>query len=349
MSIDASDVAFVYWSGSRRRNEPNLPFSHQVWKEYADGFSDVGAHVVGISGHESKVKIDISKIIPSHIKYVIFQEIQWRHWPFWGQPILKESHILDDKICGLLTTDYWETAWSKSIAQWLDRYPAFKQFVITMHESAKEVFTTGRLPKKFIKLSQCYSKEYRRQRIIRTCNIFSRNILSSFSINEQEIIKHHKFYQEYDICLGGAVYKELYPFRYRICNVITKSRKFSVLDPPRGFDRRGYLHYYKSIACSRASISTGGLLNNSVKKYLEIPALKSCIIGGDTPVDLQFLNDVSLCLNTDLSDKEILNKVEDFLHNLPSINTASDYVLKYYNGKSVTTRMIEEIKNEKLS
>jgi hypothetical protein len=170
---------------------------------------------------------------------------------------------------------------------------------------------------------------------------------------------HFKFPKQkkkYDFFLSGAM-TFFTPFRGRVIELIKKHRsdKYRIyhLGHPGHWKKgenkgvRG-IDYYKLLAQSYFCLSTTGINNISARKYWEISAAGSTLLGNETGLPEHFLiKDNLVHIHDQMSDKEILKEIDKAYKNRKKwskkAEEAQKQVLKFISTDYTVQRLEEQL------
>ena len=158
-------------------------------------------------------------------------------------------------------------------------------------------------------------------------------------IFDPNIHKDYKLEKKYDILFYGATYSESYPFRNRLYYILQKNKhKFNVLFLPytkkHPEKMTTWIDLYKLVSSSWLTVTCCLVSQILVAKYYEI-GLCGSVICGDYPSeeDELFIKDNMILIDRNMSDSEIVKKMEDALANKDKLNEYSENLKKYISQK----------------
>lgn len=175
------------------------------------------------------------------------------------------------------------------------------------------------------------------------------------SIFKPPIIRSNKIY---DIIFYGYIDKQ-YPFRQRLYKMLKNTTKYKIMWIPHP----GYhnLSKVKNIVVgkklaqllsqSKLSICTSSKYKIIVKKYFET-AMSDCLPCGDLPDDYRdVFGDYMVEISPDMSDSEILNKIDkaltltdtEYIDRCQSLQKLINTKYNYSNGKSEFIKTVKSI------
>lgn len=168
---------------------------------------------------------------------------------------------------------------------------------------------------------------------------------------DDNIFNYKNIEKKYDILLYGSIHPRHYPFRKRLFDIITKNNskfKIGIIDKPESFDPTKCEHGLAEIINqSKITIATKSRYNYFVAKYLEIVFCKSLVAGNMATDGKNIFENNFLELNEQMTDDEIVNKLEYCLKNysdyVPKINTICDK-LNNYNINNYVNKLLNMLK-----
>jgi hypothetical protein len=176
---------------------------------------------------------------------------------------------------------------------------------------------------------------------------------------DTNIYKNYNLDKTYDIILYGCTNKSVYPFRYRLYNLIRSSKLFKVLYIPfPGYyikNKNMIIHGKKlsqAINKSYIGIVTSSSYDYFLKKYLEIPASYSMIAGNIPSRYRNILKGNIIELTPNMSDTQILNILlnnlkdkQKLMQNIDNLHNIIINNFSYKNGNDLFHNIVNFIDN----
>jgi hypothetical protein len=136
---------------------------------------------------------------------------------------------------------------------------------------------------------------------------------------ETYINKDYGLKKIYDVTLYGSCYKGAYPFRHRVSELLKKNRhklpiKINIIPEPGWIGKGKYDHITgtglaRIINQSYVTIATKSRYDYLLKKYFEISACKSLLVGDMPKTGKPIWKDNYVDINDKLTDQQILNTI----------------------------------------
>ena len=156
---------------------------------------------------------------------------------------------------------------------------------------------------------------------------------------DTNIYKNYGENKVYDIILYGCINKSVYPFRYRLFNLIRSCKKFRICYIPfPGYNvpnRKAITSgekLAKLINKSYIGISTCSNFDYFLKKYIEIPA-SYCMVAGNIPTRYRnILSDKIIELRPTMSDTEIITRLQSALSDKDKLLEKIAYSYEFFTN-----------------
>jgi ribosomal protein L36 len=131
------------------------------------------------------------------------------------------------------------------------------------------------------------------------------------------IFRDYGLRKEYDLIVYGSTIRSSYPFRHRVCQLITRSGRFKVLhlkvkDALYNADICGE-GLARKINQSWLGLATTSNFDYFVTKYFEIPACGSVVLGNMNEQGRAIFGDNYIHIDDSMTDNQILNVVTEAL------------------------------------
>lgn len=174
---------------------------------------------------------------------------------------------------------------------------------------------------------------------------------------DRDVYKNYHQNKSYDIILYGCITPSVYPFRYRLFNLIRNCKKFKVLYIPfPGYNvpnKNSITHgvrLSKMINKAYIGIVTSSKHQYFLKKYLEIPASFTMIAGDIPPRYKHILKNNIIELYPSMSDAKIImtlqNALQDKQKLLEDINHLHNVIadnFSFEKGNEIFNQIISSI------
>lgn len=127
------------------------------------------------------------------------------------------------------------------------------------------------------------------------------------------IFRDYGLRKEYDLIIYGSTIRSSYPFRHRVCRLVTRSGRFNVLhlkveDALYDADICGE-GLARKINQSWLGLATTSNFDYFVTKYLEIPACGSVVLGNMNEQGRAVFGDNYIHIDDSMTDDQILNVI----------------------------------------
>lgn len=160
----------------------------------------------------------------------------------------------------------------------------------------------------------------------------------------------------YDIVISGAMTGSFYPFRARLCQLLTGIRDLRVLHVAHpGYRDLAELpadapvgkRYCAALASARIGIATSGVCRIPFRKYLEIAACRT-IVAGDMPLlGIEALRPHIVRLDPGMSDGEIVSALRGGLERFDATPVEREElakeILSHYGQEAVARRLLGDL------
>lgn len=145
---------------------------------------------------------------------------------------------------------------------------------------------------------------------------------------DPSIFKDYGLPKEYDLIIYGSTLRSVYPFRHRVCRLVTGSGRFNVLhlkaeEPSYNADICGE-GLARKINQSWLGLTTTSNFDYLVTKYLEIPACRSVVLGNMNEQGRKIFGDNYIHIDDSMTNKQILNVIAGALADRERLQALSD-------------------------
>jgi hypothetical protein len=134
--------------------------------------------------------------------------------------------------------------------------------------------------------------------------------------------------KKHDVIIYGSLAPSVYPFRSRVCNLLTATRQFKILHVKLGSAR------YEAANCgaglarkinqSRLGLATVSNFDYLVEKYFEIPACRSVVLGNMNSQGRAIFGNNYVHIDDLMTDHEILRVIRGALANPSRLQMLAD-------------------------
>jgi hypothetical protein len=145
---------------------------------------------------------------------------------------------------------------------------------------------------------------------------------------DTDIFRDYRLRKKYDVIIYGSLAPSVYPFRSRVCNLLTASREFKILRVKLKSAR------YKTAICgerlarkinqSRLGLATVSNFDYLVEKYLEIPACRTVLVGNMNRQGRAIFGNNYVHIDDQMTDSQILEVVGDALADQNKLQMLAD-------------------------
>jgi hypothetical protein len=152
-----------------------------------------------------------------------------------------------------------------------------------------------------------------------------------------DIHKEYNLKKKYDICFFGATYPKSYPLRNKLYGILNKLKdNFNILILPYTKKHPEKMitgeDLYKLISQSYLTCACCEINGSLVSKYYEINLCGSIVLGDYPEYETErVIRDNMVYVNLQMSEAEIINKIEDALNNKHLLETYSNNTKSYLN------------------
>jgi hypothetical protein len=184
-------------------------------------------------------------------------------------------------------------------------------------------------------------------------NVELRNILNSYSEIKQHIIipfhietkifRDYKLPKKYDILLIGTYDKDSYNFRSRLYHLLLKYNSSFRIKITKKI--KYGTNISKLINSSWLTIATYSNFHYLVRKYFEISASKSVILGNMTYMGKDIWKDNYIHIDREMSDTQIINTIKTALQNKKKLKEISKTMYSIMHTEYNYKRLCEKYNN----
>ena len=145
---------------------------------------------------------------------------------------------------------------------------------------------------------------------------------------DTDIFRDYGLRKKYDLIVYGSLAPQVYPFRARVCRLLTTSRQFKTLyvkSPPARFRRSIFgKRLARKINQSRLALATVSNFDYLVEKYFEIPSCRSVVLGNMNSQGRSIFGNDYVHIDNLMTDRRILGVIGDALADRTRLQMLAD-------------------------
>jgi hypothetical protein len=186
-----------------------------------------------------------------------------------------------------------------------------------------------------------YSENVELRNILNSYSNIKKNVVIPFHV-ETKIFKDYKMPKIYDVLLIGSTIKKSYNFRNRLYYLLKNNKKIRV-KIIRNIEYNSSLS--KIINSSWLTIATYSNFHYLVRKYFEISASKSVILGNMTRMGKEIWKDNYIHIDREMSNTQIINTIKTALQNKKKLKEISNTMYSIMHTEYNYKRLCEKYNN----
>jgi hypothetical protein len=145
---------------------------------------------------------------------------------------------------------------------------------------------------------------------------------------DADIFRDYGLRKEYDVIIYGSLAPSVYPFRSRVCNLLTASSQFKIVHVKlESADYEAAIcgeRLARRINQSRLGLATTSNFDYLVEKYFEIPACRSVVLGNMNSQGRAIFGNYYVHIEDQMTDRQILGVIGDALADQSKLQMVAD-------------------------